>query len=556
MKYLAHKLTSCEIFFAFFVLFSLLILRSSLLEYTDLIDPTESRYATVAQEMYLSNDWVTPKLPMPEGVVPYLGKPPLHFWLTALSYKLFGVDEWSARFPSFFATLLVILFTLIFCGKFLSNKIGVYASIVGFTSPLLFFLSGSSLVDVTLTATSSGTMTFFALFLYESEKSRRRSMFLIMTSLFLSLGFLTKGPVVIAITLFALIPWMLFTRKYKLLQMRDLYLAGAAFFVFSAPWFFVSEYQNPGFLKYFFWNENIARYLFHDYGDKYGSGHRFPRGTVWGMLFLSFLPWVVYSMRFFNVKFVKILMEKRKEPNPWLVYVIFWALAPLIFFTFVRQLHTAYVLPSIPFFAILIATMVASVSEKILGNDGLQRWNRLYVLVVFFLSLLLCTIGYFVKAEFISIILSGALLVAFGFLIFESRLPKIQKFSFPSLGAALASCFAAVIISWTPHINERKSSEGLLRKISLNNNVGNNMKIGVITSNTFSHYWISQAGSREIAKPLDIDYVKPEEIVSKGFQSIILKKGTEEEIPPELLSHFEKVDQVGRWQWYKLKSSL
>lgn len=68
-------------------------LRVVLLNYPDLVDPTESRYANVAQEMVLDNDWVTPKLSQPEGVVPYLGKPPLHFWLTAACFKIFGVSE-------------------------------------------------------------------------------------------------------------------------------------------------------------------------------------------------------------------------------------------------------------------------------------------------------------------------------------------------------------------------------------------------------------------------------------------------------------------------------
>ena len=93
-----------------------LIGRASLLEYTDLLDPTEARYASVAQEMVNSGNWLTPMLPLPQGTVPYLGKPPLHFWLTALSYQVFGIEEWTARLTSFLMTISLLF--LIFWDRF------------------------------------------------------------------------------------------------------------------------------------------------------------------------------------------------------------------------------------------------------------------------------------------------------------------------------------------------------------------------------------------------------------------------------------------------------
>jgi 4-amino-4-deoxy-L-arabinose transferase-like glycosyltransferase len=51
-------------------------------------DPTEGRYALIAREMVTSGDWVTPRLWIEGAQVPYLGKPPLFFWETALSIRL------------------------------------------------------------------------------------------------------------------------------------------------------------------------------------------------------------------------------------------------------------------------------------------------------------------------------------------------------------------------------------------------------------------------------------------------------------------------------------
>lgn len=45
-------------------------------------------------------------------------------------------------------------------------------------------------------------------------------------------------------------------------------------------WFAACELRNPGFLPYFFVNENFLRFITPDYGDAYGNGHVYPRGAA------------------------------------------------------------------------------------------------------------------------------------------------------------------------------------------------------------------------------------------------------------------------------------
>ena len=63
------------------------------LDYRDLIRPDEGRYAEIAREMFVTGDWMTPRL----NGFKYFEKPALQYWATAAAFSAFGVHEWTAR---------------------------------------------------------------------------------------------------------------------------------------------------------------------------------------------------------------------------------------------------------------------------------------------------------------------------------------------------------------------------------------------------------------------------------------------------------------------------
>jgi len=66
----------------------------------------EAIYAQVSKEMFTSHQWFT----LMWNGAPFFHKPPLEFWLTSLSYSLFGITEFAARFwAAFFAFGTLIL---------------------------------------------------------------------------------------------------------------------------------------------------------------------------------------------------------------------------------------------------------------------------------------------------------------------------------------------------------------------------------------------------------------------------------------------------------------
>src|SRR5688572_18809367 len=109
-----------------------------------LYDPHESLYAEIAREMVISGDWLTPHL----NGTRYLDKPPLFYWLIALSYQAFGVSEFSARFPGALAGLGGALVTYGIGRHLFEGNTGGLAALVLTASVGYFVFSRQLLPDM------------------------------------------------------------------------------------------------------------------------------------------------------------------------------------------------------------------------------------------------------------------------------------------------------------------------------------------------------------------------------------------------------------------------
>src|SRR4029077_13663237 len=99
-----------------------------------LVGPDEPRYAEVAKEMLRSGDFVTPRR---SGQL-WLEKPILYYWITTLSFHLFGVNESAARLPSAAAAVLGILAAVLIGRDWIGFRCGVQAALI-LSSCILYF---------------------------------------------------------------------------------------------------------------------------------------------------------------------------------------------------------------------------------------------------------------------------------------------------------------------------------------------------------------------------------------------------------------------------------
>jgi len=149
-------------------------------------DPDEPRYAEIPREMLELRDWVTPHL----NYVKYFEKPPLVYWLTALSFKAFGLHEWSARIWPALSGLAGIGMAYILGRAMFDPWTGQAAAALLAAAPLYFGLSQVLVLDAPLTA----LMTVALGCVWLAYTGVRRQLFTVVAYAATALAVLTKGP--------------------------------------------------------------------------------------------------------------------------------------------------------------------------------------------------------------------------------------------------------------------------------------------------------------------------------------------------------------------------
>jgi 4-amino-4-deoxy-L-arabinose transferase-like glycosyltransferase len=317
------------------------------------MDPTEARYAEISRVMVELNDWVTPWF---DYGVPFWGKPPFAFWLSAASFKLLGVNEFAGRLPHWICGVLVVCFTVRLALRH-SRAQALYAAALLVGSLVFFASAGAVMTDMALTfGTTMAFVGFWNVF-HEPLGTRSRESWWLFLGL--SIGLLAKGPVALVLFGLPIAFWALQTRQVGEVWRRLPWLRGLAIAaLISLPWYIAAERHTPGFLKYFLVGEHWQRFVTPGWkGDLYGVGHQYPRGTIWGFMFLDILPWAVL----FPIVALHSQHKSRAtdEGRHWRLYLLCWALTPAIFFSFAGNVLWPYVLPGVPGLALLAAHWLA-----------------------------------------------------------------------------------------------------------------------------------------------------------------------------------------------------
>lgn len=338
------------------ILVTTAVIRLATLGAYPLADTTEARYGEIARLMLVTGDWITPQI---EEDVPFWGKPPLSFWLTAVSFKAFGVSEFSARLPAFLLLMGTAWLVASFGKIALNPEAGLVAAVILLSSGLGFVSSGAVMTDPALLMS-----TTLAMMAFWRANVRRQFRWGYVFFAALGFGILAKGPIAAILILTPIGTWVIWRQQWIGLPERLPWKMGTLLtLAIALPWYLFAEQKTPGFLNYFIIGEHWSRFVTSGWaGDLYGSAHAQARGMIWLFWVGSVLPWSVIAIKYF---IDRQRGQSKALITDWHRYLILWFLTPMVFFTFAGNILPAYVLPGLPAFALLLAQPIAARESRV-----------------------------------------------------------------------------------------------------------------------------------------------------------------------------------------------
>lgn len=333
----------------------LLLMRLLGMEMLPLMDTTEARYAEIGRKMAALGDWVTP---WHDPGVPFWGKPPLSFWLTALSFRSFGVGEFAARLPHLLCALGIAWAAWQLAIQ--RSRWEALLTVAVLAGSTLFFVSaGAVMTDGALVLGTTLAMLGFWRGLHGLRGIWLSGRWLLFIGI--AIGLLAKGPLALVLIAMPLATWTLLRREGHAVWQAFPWSKGIALVaVLVLPWYIAAELRTPGFLQYFLVGEHWNRFMTPGWkGDLYGNAHRFPIGTVWLFAFAAALPWSALLPAAVAWRRWKAGSPTRESDPAWRQYLLLWALTPLLLFTAAPNIIWTYALPALPALALLAAGSLA-----------------------------------------------------------------------------------------------------------------------------------------------------------------------------------------------------
>lgn len=348
-----------------------------------LLDDVDTVHAEAAREMLQRHDWVT----LYTNGFRYLEKAPLMYWSLATSYRIFGIGNWSTRFPLMLAVLALVLATYRLGRYAYGEAGGLYAGGALVTSLGLFIFTRFLIPEVLVALWLTLGYYFFLRSLEEEPPSRFVCWGFAVTC---ALNVLSKGLIGLVFPVGAIGIYLFLTGNLRHLLRLRVISSSLVFLVIAAPWHILAAIRNPaqgqarGFLWFYFINEHVMRFL----GKRVPPGYdTVPLALFWGLLLAWLLPWSAFfpqALRDVPLRWRQLRgdagpkLDRRQRAN---LLFLLWALVIVGFFSFsTRQEY--YTIPALPGAALLVGSWLARESDPA-ASESDRRAGRISSTVLF-----------------------------------------------------------------------------------------------------------------------------------------------------------------------------
>lgn len=374
-----------------------------------LIDKTEPMFVEAARQMVVTGDWITPYW----NDATRFDKPPLIYWLMAISFKIFGINEMAARLPSAlfaFATVILVYYTIYRCYQLLINQspkpeniddlhenllkvnhqdqsliLATLGAIITALNPAWIAWSRTGVSDMLLSSNISlALLSFFLGYSANKNEPKFKLGWYLAFYFFCALAVLSKGPIGILLPVVIIGSFAIYIKQWQpLIKEIKLWLGIPLFLIVTVPWFIaISMVHGAEYINTFFGYHNLQRYTT-VVSDHPGAWYYF-----FPVLFVGFIPWSCYlplaiiRLRFWQRQFY-IEQNRAKQLG---LFALIWLVVIFTFFSISVTKLPSYILPVLPAEAILITlTWQELITQK---KPDFPSWSY-YVSAIFNIIILI-----------------------------------------------------------------------------------------------------------------------------------------------------------------------
>lgn len=328
----------------------------------DVMDVDAAQYAEMSREMSISNDY----LHLYNRGYDYLDKPPMLFWLTATSMKVFGVNNFAYKLPSILFALLAVFATYRLAKLLYNEHTGRLAALVLGCSQGMFLMTNDVRTDTLLMS-----WVIMAIWLIKEWEVHKKTYLLLLGSAAIACGMMTKGPVALFVPVFCFsIDWLL-KREWKKFLRWEYVLGMVVIAVLLVP-MSIGLYEQYDLhpekimdgktgtsgLRFFFWTQSFGRITGENTWDN-GA----PFGFLMENMLWEFLPWILLFLLALVLNSVALIKQKLRlnAHQEWLTTGGF-------IITYLSLASSHYQLPHyifvvFPLAAIMVAALIKQFAE-------------------------------------------------------------------------------------------------------------------------------------------------------------------------------------------------
>lgn len=338
-------------------------------------DPVESNYALTAKEMVVSGNWLSPQI----YHIFWYDKPIMIYWLIALSYKIFGITDFAARFPgALFGALSVAFFYQVVRSISGRRLLSIWCALILGSSLEFWILSRGIVTDMVLLFTTIGVFAYAYRGLVEDKTK-----YIVWAYIFAGLGVLTKGPVALVLPGMLFLIFALCNRSWRMVKRLFAWQGLLAFCVVALPWYiFMYMAHGEAFINGFLGLHNVVR----------ATQSEHPGDNHWwyylAVMPLASLPWtgaIFYGMYY-----------GWKQKQPFYLFAMIMGWGTILFYTVMATKYPTYSFISLIPFSLLGAIGTVKILRP--GSGKKKMW--IIMGPAFFLWILFGVASFFVPWGF------------------------------------------------------------------------------------------------------------------------------------------------------------